>query len=553
MMTAAREVIDCDVVIVGAGVAGLATAISLAQRAQAAGQAHHIIVLEKAARVGGHILSGAVIDPIGLDILFPQWRNMGGPLQTQVRNNSFQFLTHNHAFTVPHWLLPRQLRNDGCYIGSLGALTVWLAEQAQALGVEIYAGFPAAGLLYNEHCAAIGVITADSGRLKDGTHAAEYMQGVAIHAKYTVLAEGVRGSVTKRALRHFDLLKDASFQQHGIGFKEIWEIPAAQHRAGHVVHSIGRPLKNNTGGGGFMYHYGANLVAVGYVVHLNYTNPHLDPFQEFQRYKTHPSIAAALQGGQRIAYGARAISEGGWQSVPRLTFPGGALVGCAAGFMNVPRIKGSHNAMLSGIACAAALHEALSSGRAHDELSAYEDGWRAGPIGQDLYSVRNAKPLWSRFGTLLGMMFAGADMWVQRLCGASLFGTLKHQSSDSMGLKHANMCPKIEYPQPDGVLSFDRASSIHLANLQHNHAQPDHLKLRDASIPIEQNLPLYDEPAQRYCPAGVYEIVQLDGVPQLQINAQNCIHCKTCDIKDPAKNITWMVPEGGSGPNYVNM
>ncbi|MDX2288314.1 MAG: electron transfer flavoprotein-ubiquinone oxidoreductase [Hyphomicrobiaceae bacterium] len=551
-----REAMDFDVVIVGAGPAGLAAAIRLKQLAAAADREVSVVVLEKGSEVGAHILSGAVIDPSGLDRLIPDWRETGAPLTTRVEQDRFYYLGPAGEMRLPNFAMPPLMNNHGNYIGSLGDLCRWLGERATDLGVEIYPGFAAAEILYAQDGAAVlGVATGDMGISRDGEPTAHFTRGMELRGRYTFFAEGARGSLTKRLLADFKLDRDRCPQKYGIGLKEVWEVRPENHRPGLVQHSFGWPLDNSTGGGSFLYHYGENLVAVGFVVHLNYQNPHLSPYHEFQRFKTHPMIATLLAGGKRISYGARAITEGGWQSLPELTFPGGALLGCSAGMVNVPRIKGSHNAIHSGIAAAEAAFAALGEGRAHDRLEAYETAVRTGPIAADLKPVRNAKPLWSRFGTVGGIMLAGVDMWANTLMsGVGLGFTLKHGKADHETLRSAARMPRIAYPKPDGVLTFDRLTNVSFSATNHAEDQPVHLHLKDANTPVWYNLPEFDEPAQRYCPAGVYEIVaDKSGKPRFQINAQNCVHCKTCDIKDPSQNITWVCPEGGGGPNYSGM
>ena len=550
-----REAMDFDVVVVGAGPAGLATAIRLKQLAAVSGNEISIVVLEKGSEVGAHILSGAVIDPIGLNRLLPDWKAKGAPLETQVTDDRFYVLGAAGQLRLPNFAMPPLMNNHGNYIGSLGALCKWLGEQATELGVEIYPGFAAAEVLYDDKGAVVGVATGDMGIGKDGKPSGRFTRGMELRGKYTVIAEGVRGSLAKQLMKNFALDAECEPQKFGIGLKELWEVPAAQHKPGLVQHTFGWPLDNRTGGGSFLYHYGKNLLSVGFVVHLNYSNPYLAPFEEFQRYKTHPLIAEQLTGGKRIAYGARAITEGGWQSIPKLVFPGGVLTGCSAGFVNVPRIKGSHNAILSGVHAAEAAFAALVAGRSHDRLDAYETAVRTGPIAKDLRRVRNAKPLWSKFGTALGIPLGGADMWANTLIpGIGVGLTLKHGKPDHATLTKARRSTPIGYPKPDGVLTFDRLTSVSFSATNHEEDQPAHLRLADPSVPVSVNLPDYAEPAQRYCPAGVYEIVkEANGRERFQINAQNCVHCKTCDIKDPAQNITWTVPEGGGGPNYPGM
>jgi electron-transferring-flavoprotein dehydrogenase len=550
----AREAMEYDVVIVGAGPAGLAAAIRLKQL----DPERSVVVVEKGSEVGAHILSGAVIDPIGLDRLLPDWReDPERPLKTAVVADQFLLLGPSGGYRLPNWPMPRLMSNHGNFIGSLGAVTRWLAARAEALGVEIYPGFAATEMLYGDKGEVAGVATGDMGIGRDGAPTANFTRGMELRGKYVLLAEGARGSLTKQIVARFKLDEGRDPQKYGIGLKEIWQVAPDKFRAGLVQHSFGWPLAKGSSGGSFLYHYGDGLVAVGFVVHLNYQNPTLSPFDEFQRFKTHPLIRETFAGGKRIAYGARAISSGGWQSVPKLAFPGGALIGCAAGFVNFARIKGSHNAVLSGMLAAEKADEALRAGRANDELTAYEEAWRGSDIGADLFKVRNVKPLWSRLGLALGVACAGFDMWTNELLGGSLFGTLKHGKPDSATLKPLADVEPIVYPKPDGRISFDKASSVFLSNTNHEENQPNHLHLRDPAVPIRDNLPRFGEPARLYCPAGVYEVVYADEAnrtdPRFVINAQNCVHCKTCDIKDPAQNIDWTPPEGGGGPNYPDM
>jgi len=543
----AREAMEFDVVIIGAGPAGLAAAIRLKQVAPQAS----VVVVEKGSEVGAHILSGAVIDPVGLDRLIPEWRNEETPIQTAVSADRFYVLGSSGALRLPNILMPPLMSNHGSFIVSLGDVCRYLAKKAEALGVEIYPGFAATEALF-ENGAVAGVATGDMGVGKDGHAKAGFTRGMELRAKYTLFAEGARGSLTKGLIERYGLAQGREPQKFGIGLKELWQVAPKQFREGLVQHTMGWPLNNRTGGGSFLYHFGDNLVAAGFVVHLNYANPYLSPFEEFQRFKTHPLLRETFAGGKRLGYGARAITEGGWQSVPKLAFPGGALIGCAAGFVNVPRIKGTHNAMLSGMIAAEHVAAALAAGRAHDELASYEAAWRGSPIGRDLWRVRNAKPLWSKFGTLAGLALGGLDMWTNTL-GFSFLGTLGHGKPDFATLKPAASCRPIAYPKPDGKLTFDRLSSVYLSNTNHEEDQPVHLLLRDAALQKSSEHDIYAGPSTRYCPAGVYEWVEEGGKPRYVINAQNCVHCKTCDIKDPNQNITWVPPEGGGGPNYPNM
>ena len=545
-----RESMEFDVVIVGAGPAGLAAAIRLKQ----VNPELSVVVLEKGAEVGAHILSGAVVDPIGIDRLLPGWRDESDhPFKTEVTDDQFLFLGPAGSVRLPNFLMPPLMNNHGNYVVSLGNVCRWLATQAEALGVEIYPGFAATEVLYNDEGAVIGVATGDMGIERNGEPGPNFARGMELLGKYTLIGEGVRGSLAKQLIAKYKLDEGRDVPKFGIGLKELWEVKPENHRPGLVQHSFGWPLGMKTGGGSFLYHLEDNLVAVGFVVHLNYKNPYLYPFEEFQRFKTHPAIRGTFEGGKRLSYGARAITEGGYQSVPKLSFPGGALIGCSAGFVNVPRIKGSHNAVLSGILAAEKLAEAIAHGRANDEPIEIERGWRESAIGQDLKRVRNVKPLWSKFGTAVGVALGGLDMWTNQLFGFSFFGTLKHGKTDAQSLEPAAKHEKIDYPKPDGVLTFDRLSSVFLSNTNHEEDQPVHLQVKDWDLQKRSEYEVYAGPSSRYCPAGVYEWVEKDGEPTFVINAQNCVHCKTCDIKDPNQNINWVPPQGGEGPVYPNM
>ncbi len=554
-----RESMEFDVVIVGAGPAGLAAAIRLKQL----NPDLSVVVLEKGSEVGAHILSGAVVDPIGIDRLLPGWRDEADhPFKTPVTADHFLILGPAGSIRLPNFLMPPLMNNHGNYIVSLGNVCRWLAGHAEALGVEIYPGFAAVEVLYNDEGAAIGVATGDMGIERDGSRGPNYAPGMELLGKYVLIGEGVRGSLAKQLIAKFGLSDGREPQKFGIGLKELWQVKPENHKPGLVQHSFGWPLGSSTGGGSFLYHLEDNQVAVGFVVHLNYKNPYLSPFEEFQRFKTHPTVAGTFDGAKRISYGARAITEGGFQSVPKLTFPGGALIGCSAGLVNVPRIKGSHNAVLSGMQAAEHVAEAIRSGRAHDEIAGYEAGWRASDIGNDLKKVRNVKPLWTRFGLWLGVGLGGLDMWLNTLLGASPFGTMKHGKTDAQSLEPAARHKKIDYPKPDGVLTFDRLSSVFLSNTNHEEDQPIHLQVKDMELQKRSEHDVYAGPSTRYCPAGVYEWVDADGNSaadrmgidvRFVINAQNCVHCKTCDIKDPNQNINWVPPQGGEGPVYPNM
>ncbi|WP_224701506.1 electron transfer flavoprotein-ubiquinone oxidoreductase [Devosia aquimaris] len=543
----ARETISTDVLIVGAGPAGLSAAIRIKQRHPQLA----VTVVEKSAELGGHILSGAVMDPRGLDALIPDWRLKGAPVGPDVTTDTYHYLTKTGDFALPHWMMPPQLKTDGAVIVSLGHLVRWLGDEATALGVDIFPMTAAVDVLGGQGAPVRGVITGDLGRDKDGNTKDSFAEGIALEAKYTLIAEGARGSLAKKIIADFDLSGEP--QKYGLGIKEIWEIPAEQHEPGRVDHYLGFPLDNATAGGGFVYHAQDRKLYVGLVTYLDYPDPTLSPFGEFQRFKAHPSVAPLLEGATRISYGARAVTAGGWQSIPTLGFAGGGLIGCSAGFMNAPRLKAIHNAILSGIGAADAVADAIAAGRQHDLIADFGKRVMQTGIATELMAVRNVKPLWSRFGTLLGAIAGGAEMWATALLGRSLLGTLHHKGPDHAALKPRSAVTGRNYDRPDGKTSFDRAASVYLANLSHDEDQPVHLVLADPAVPVRDNLPVYGEPAPLYCPAGVYEVAQEGGAPVFRIHAANCVHCKSCDIKDPAQNITWVPPEGGSGPNYTGM
>lgn len=553
--TPERESMEYDLVIVGGGPAGLAAAIKFRQLATEANKDLSVVLIEKGSEIGAHILSGVVIDPIGLKTLIPDWEE-SCPIKTKVSKDKYKFLTPKGSFDISWLPMPGFMKNHGNYVGSLANVCRWLGQKAEELGVEIYPGYAASEIVYTEDGKVKGVVAGVMGIGKDGIPKNGHEPGMELHGKYVFFAEGARGSLSKELIERFDLAKDRDVQKYGLGLKEVWSIPEKNFQEGYVQHTLGWPLDDGTGGGSFLYHFkdGAECyVSLGFVVHLNYKNPYISPYQEFQRWKHHKTILPHIEEGKRTAYGARAIVEGGFQSVPKLVFPGGALIGCAAGFVNVPRIKGSHNAILSGIMAAQAAFEAVSDGRGSDLLDSYETSYESSSVYKELRAVRNVKPLLSKLGTFWGTIFSGFEMWVTKIFGGfSFFGTMKHGKSDAESLAKSSDFKPIEYPKPDGVISFDRLTNVSFTNTNHEEDQPIHLKVIDNELQKLSELEEFGGPCERYCPAGVYEWVEEGDSRRLQINAQNCIHCKTCDIKDPNQNINWTVPEGGGGPNYTN-
>ena len=550
MSEISREAMEYDIVVVGAGPSGLSAAIRLKQL----NSDLNVVILEKGSEVGAHILSGAVLDPSALNKLIPDWKDKGAPLNTAVTEDNFYLMGESGQLRLPNLMMPPLMNNHGNFIVSMGNVCRWMAEQAEELGVEIFPGMACSELVFDDDGAVKGVVAGEFGKNADGSMSESYEPGMELHGKYVFLSEGVRGSLSKQVIAKYDLDEGCEVPKFGLGMKEIWEVKPENHNQGEVTHSLGWPMGFKQSGGSFMYQLENNQVYVGYIIDLNYKNPHLFPYMEFQRFKHHPRISKVLKGGKRVAYGARAVTKGGYQSMPKAAFPGGAMLGCSVGLVNLPRIKGNHNAMYSGIAAAEAAFLAISDGRSNDTLSAYDTELRTGVVGKDLKTVRNVAPLNAKFGPLVGLLLGGFDMWFQSLFKFSLFGTLKHGKNDAHSTGKAVDYPKINYPKPDGKLSFDRLTNVSFAMTNHEESQPSHLQLKNPKVPIEINLPEYAEPAQRYCPAGVYEVLEeKNKKPSFVVNFQNCVHCKTCDIKDPSENITWVTPQGGDGPNYPNM
>ena len=550
MSEISREAMEYDIVVVGAGPSGLSAAIRLKQL----NSDLNVVILEKGSEVGAHILSGAVLDPSALNKLIPDWKDKGAPLNTAVTEDNFYLMGESGQLRLPNLMMPPLMNNHGNFIVSMGNVCRWMAEQAEELGVEIFPGMACSELVFDDDGAVKGVVAGEFGKNADGSMSESYEPGMELHGKYVFLSEGVRGSLSKQVIAKYDLDEGCEVPKFGLGMKEIWEVKPENHNQGEVTHSLGWPMGFKQSGGSFMYQLENNQVYVGYIIDLNYKNPHLFPYMEFQRFKHHPRISKVLNGGKRVAYGARAVTKGGYQSMPKAAFPGGAMLGCSVGLVNLPRIKGNHNAMYSGIAAAEAAFLAISDGRSNDTLSAYDTELRTGVVGKDLKTVRNVAPLNAKFGPLVGLFLGGFDMWFQSLFKFSLFGTLKHGKNDAQATGKAADYPKINYPKPDGKLSFDRLTNVSFAMTNHEESQPSHLQLKNPKVPIEINLPEYAEPAQRYCPAGVYEVLEeKNKKPSFVVNFQNCVHCKTCDIKDPSENITWATPQGGDGPNYPNM
>lgn len=550
MSKISREAMEYDIVVVGAGPSGLSAAIRLKQL----NSDLNVVILEKGSEVGAHILSGAVLDPSALNKLIPDWKDKGAPLNTAVTEDNFYLMGESGQLRLPNLMMPPLMNNHGNFIVSMGNVCRWMAEQAEELGVEIFPGMACSELVFDDDGAVKGVVAGEFGKNADGSMSDSYEPGMELHGKYVFLSEGVRGSLSKQVIAKYDLDEGCEVPKFGLGMKEIWEVKPENHNQGEVTHSLGWPMGFKQSGGSFMYQLENNQVYVGYIIDLNYKNPHLFPYMEFQRFKHHPRISKVLNGGKRVAYGARAVTKGGYQSMPKAAFPGGAMLGCSVGLVNLPRIKGNHNAMYSGIAAAEAAFLAISDGRSNDTLSAYDTELRTGVVGKDLKTVRNVAPLNAKFGPLVGLLLGGFDMWFQSLFKFSLFGTLKHGKNDAHSTGKAVDFQKINYPKPDGKLSFDRLTNVSFAMTNHEESQPSHLQLKNPKVPIEINLPEYAEPAQRYCPAGVYEVLEeKNKKPSFVVNFQNCVHCKTCDIKDPSENITWTTPQGGDGPNYPNM